>query len=149
MLLILLVSAGLLLLAAVLRRDQVRRQSATKDLNVLATAFDRWVHSQSSFPPNLETVLGEHSPDVEDRFEYADVSRRILAITRNEIVAIVYAKRPTQLTLSQSGRPVMLCRKADFDVKWMTEKEFAYQRRVEDVLIAKSQDIPRVQPGKP
>jgi hypothetical protein len=146
--LIVLASMALLLAAVVVRRDQVRRESSLKDLRVLAVAMDRWVHAQMSLPPDLQAIAGDKLPDVDGEFEYTDINRRILAIQRGQIVALVFARRPVKLILGQSGRGVLLCRQADFDVKWMSEAEFAAQRSAEKALMARFNESLRVS-GKP
>jgi len=145
--LVLLVSALLLLFAAIFWRDHVRRESALADIRVLGEAFADYVRAYGTFPTSL-TVVTDKISDVDAKFEYADMDRRVLATMHNQIVVIVFARQPTRLILRRSGRGVLLCRRADFQVKWLTEEEFAAHRRREAGLIAKLREAPHVG-GKP
>ncbi len=136
------VSAVLLLLAVGLRRDQARRKLVLNDLREVAHTLDRWVHEQGvltghpALPRDLQDVFGESMPSINERFEYASPEKRHLAVRGEMPVALIVPREPVKLTLGGAGRPVLLCQKASFQVKWFTEEELVRQRQKEDHKVA-------------
>lgn len=144
-------SVVLLLLAVMLRRDQIARDSAIQEISVVAKAFENWVNMHYGFPPTLKMAIGDRLQNVEEMYEYADAPRLDLVRQGNEAVVIVASRSPITLALGQNGRTVVLCRRRAFQVsfqaKWMTEQEFANQRRLEETWIAQSRSTPPIKTG--
>ncbi len=141
----LLVSVGLLLLALGLRRDQVVRESALDDLRQLTDRFQSWVAEHGTLPENLRQVYGESSQEVIDRFDYAAAERREHALVARVPVILLIARKPTKLAMFGDGRPVLLCRGLDFQVKWLTEQDVTRQHHIEDRDIAKLRELRQTQ----
>ena len=133
-------SVVLLLLALGFRRDQVRRQVALDDLGRLAAFLDRWVQQQAALPARLPAVVSAGDAKFIEQFEYAPLEKRRLALKGQRPVVLICSRQPMDLTLSPSGRAVLLCRRTAFQVKWMSETEVAAQRRNEDRRLAKDRD---------
>jgi len=153
--LVLLASTVLLLAAVGLRRDCRRRQAVVEDIGRLGIVFDDWMRGQSHhiqrdgqwirqrgrLPGSLD-ALGPSAGGFASRYAYADLQRRLLADEGESRVAIVFARAPTELTLGAAGRPVLLYKRGKLQAAWMSENDFAAQRRAEQREIEKLGDAP-------
>ncbi len=153
--LVLLASTVLLLAAVGLRRDYRRRQAVVDDIGRFGIVFNNWMKDQSYYvqrdgqwlprrgrlPENLGT-LGPSAEGFASRYAYADLQRRLLADEGDSKVAVVFGREPVELTLGVAGRPVLLYKRGNFQAAWMSEKDFADQRRAEAREIEKLGDAP-------
>lgn len=141
------VSTLLLLLALGLRRDQIVRQGALEDMQLIEDAMASYVHASRALPGDLGAILSQPLESLKDSLSYAELDRLKLAAMGQTPVALVYDLSPRNQVFSQDGRAVLLCKGIWFQVKWLTEQQFLRQRARELEAIERYLASPSVNGG--
>lgn len=119
--LLLVTSAVLLCIFVMWRRDSFDRNLMLQDLRTRVAALQAQIDELGVLPASLP-------PQLEDLPSYANAADRFFALN-SETPTVIGFTRPRSLMLRQDGRCVILYKRGQVSVVWVTESEFRRQIR--------------------